>query len=585
MLERRLARSEAARAQAETLLEDKSRVLAIANEELQARKADLQRNLERRTRQLLDAQRVAGFATLTYDVRARRLELSPQVHEMFGVDPARPETGFRDLLRRVVPQDRRRAIEWVMRDLLRPAPRPEHDGFRIEVRCFSGRKRSAFRWVKVQAQQERDARGRLAMIAITVQDITRQVLADEEAERLRARDAKRLKDLERLNAKLTHAREAAERASQAKSRFLAMMSHDIRTPLNGVIGMLAVMDETGLHDEQRQAVRLARASGEQLRVLVDDIIDLARAEAGKLELSVTPVAIRTLLEDGASFWRFLARQKGLALDFDADAAVPAWVEADPARLRQLVDNLLSNAIKYSERGAIRLAVTANDGALSIAVTDQGIGIPKARVGLLFRDFTQLHLAGNAAGGAGLGLAICRRIVEVMGGEIGYEPAAGGGSRFWIRLPLRAVEAPEKLPTDEVPPLTIDGARRPRVLVAEDVATNRIVAARHLDRLGCDAVLVENGRLAMEAMRSERFDLVLMDVAMPVMDGPSATSAIRALGDDSALTPIVALTAYARPEELAPMMAAGANGSAAKPIRLADLRAVMASALERPRRHA
>ena len=575
--ERRLARSEKARAAAEALLERKSRILAFANEELNARKVDLLADLERRTRQLLEAQRVAGFGTVIWDVRARRLEVSPQVYVLFGARQAGNFIGHRELIRCVRVEDRQMVIDWLYREL-NGNQRPDRDHF-VEFRTRGGRTGQDSRWLRAMAQIELDETGRPTLIFGTIQDVTRQTQAAADAAVLREREQRQLADLRRLNVELTHARENAERANAAKSRFLAMMSHDIRTPLNGVIGMLDLMDEDTLTGAQRRTLSLARSSGQQLRVLLDDIIDLARAEAGKLQLNPGPTDLPGLLNEGASFWRRGAEEKRLALDSLLDLSLPKWVQVDRVRLRQLIDNLLSNAIKYTAGGSVTLSARwIGADRLRVEVRDTGIGVPPDRRTDLFEEFGQLQLLGSEPGGAGLGLAICRRIIEVMNGEIGVVDASPG-SCFWFEIPCVAIVAPDKVAKASQPRLVRGDGTSPRVLVAEDIETNRIVAEGHLRRLGCEVVLVNDGADAVDAVAAGDFDVVLMDMAMPRMDGPTATRAIRRLPGPAGKTPVVALTAYARPEELAPMIDAGAIASATKPIVPQDLYRVLREALD------
>ncbi|MDZ3830806.1 MAG: ATP-binding protein [Sphingopyxis sp.] len=593
LLERRLARSEAARAAAENLLEQKSRILAAANAELEARKQDLSASLERRTRQLLDAQRVAGFGTMIWDIRGHRMELSPNLRLLCGLDADRDIHSFRPLVRRVVAADRSKLLRWI-RDRLfaslscrtcaadQRVDACQSPDLRIKIRCRSGDGGPDIVWLSVMAQLEYDARCRASLLFVTVQDVTRQMAARADAEASQRREQRRLKELEQLNAQLSVARENAESANAAKSRFLAMMSHDIRTPLNGIIGLLDLLEEDGLRPGQRRALDLVRSSGEQLRVLLNDIIDLARAEAGRLKLDPAPCQPAVVLEERGSFWRHLADQKDLELRVELSPRIPGWIAIDAVRLRQLVDNLLSNAVKYTRAGSILFAVDYIDNArLRVEVSDTGIGIPEGRMAELFEDFGQLHLHGAEPGGAGLGLAICRRIIDVMGGRIGVTPVARGAA-FWFEIPCTPISGPPRV----VGPATVTLAGRDgrplRVLVAEDLATNRIVVQGHLRRLGCDVTLVPDGLQAVQAVAKGGFDLVLMDMAMPVMDGTEATRCIRALSGGSARVPIIALTAFARAEELAPIFAAGANGHAAKPIVADELRAVMAEVLDASR---
>lgn len=585
LLERRLARSERARAEAEALLEEKSRTLAAANQELEARKEDLLASLELKTRQLLDAQRVAGFGTLIWDADARRLEVSDQIKILFSLPVSMEIDSHIPLLKRVHREDRAIAASWLYRNLqdnalARQALTIEQRQCLLRVPVESAGKIKP-RWLLCMADIEIGDPSRPRYIFGTVQDVTAETLAAQEAAELHEREAQRLADLEVLNTELTEARKNADMANSAKSRFLAMMSHDIRTPLNGVIGMLALLDDEELPDEHRQTLNVARASGQQLRVLLDDIIDLARAEAGKLQLNIRATEIRKLLADSVSFWRHLAHQKQLTVDLNASADLPAWMLADPVRLRQLIDNLLSNAIKYTNTGGIRLdAGYENSGHMRIAVVDTGIGIPPLRRNELFQDFGQLQLLGSEPGGAGLGLAICHRIIDVMQGRIGVESnISGQGSCFWFEVAVTPIAAPEVISVSTIQPLVNPDGNPVRVLVAEDIETNRIVVEGHLRKMSCEVTLVENGEEAVDAVAYGDFDLVLLDMAMPVMSGPEATAAIRAMQGHKAQIPIVALTAFARPEELAPMVDAGANACASKPIVGEDLYAVLRSVLD------
>lgn len=582
LLERRLSRSERARAEAETLLEQKSRVLAQANEELQARRDDLLASLELTSRQLLDAQRVAGFGTLIWDVAAQKLDVSDQIKLLFGIPATKRVDSHRALLKKVYQEDRISAAAWLYRNLHGRALQGKATLGDDRICLFRVRNDNgdrAFHWLLGMAEIQVNQSGTPQFIFGTVQDVTIQTEAAAEAAELREREAQRLADLEKINQQLIDAREAADRANSAKTRFLAMMSHDIRTPLNGVIGMLALLEDETLPPKQQQTLNLARASGQQLRVLLDDIIDLARAEAGKLQLNPMHTDLTKLLGDGVAFWRYLATNKNLTLDPVIDPNLPKWVSVDPVRLRQLIDNLLSNAIKYTVKGGISLrADYVNGDRLRVEVVDTGIGVPTNRREELFKDFGQLQMLGSEPGGAGLGLAICRRIIEVMNGTIGVE-GRFPGSCFWFEIPCRQVSAPLTFSSSAIRPLTGESSRPLRVLVAEDIETNRIVVEGHLRKMSCDVTLVENGKKAVDALASGDFDLVILDMAMPVMDGAEATAVIRAMPGPKGLIPIVALTAYARAEELAPIMDAGANASASKPIIGEDLYRVIKSLLD------
>ena len=609
LLTRRLARAERSRAEAEALLEDKSRVLANANLELRANREELRSQLDQRTRQLLDAQQVAGFGTIVWDIERRMGELSAHAQTLLGMpgvdafDSLSIFDGLTD------PEDRQSLRDYATHMIKRavavrahgqrpPACPKGHadnqscsacpdrddceDMFEVRINPGGGVRRT----LRLRAQVHIPADLGKVLVFLTIQDVTAELAAAREAEELRQRDQQRLAELESLTHDLEQARLAAEQANAAKSRFLAMMSHDIRTPMNGVIGMLQLFDDAGLSDDQRRTIGHVRASSEQLRILLDDIIDLERAEAGKLILNPQPLNLAEFLRDAVGFWQKVAAEKGLDMTLERGVFLPGqrlveWVSADRYRLRQLVDNMLSNAIKYTRAGTIRIRMgMIRAGIARYEVIDTGIGIPEARRRELFQDFGQLRLDGVGEAGAGLGLAICRRIVELMGGEIGVDGNPDGpGSRFWVELPIAEIPPPQQKSVPGTLLLACAGGRRPRILVAEDVETNRIVARGLLGRLGCDVELVNDGAAAVQRAASGGIDLVLMDVSMPVMGGIEATRQIRALPGPESAVPILALSAYSRPEDLEPMLTAGARGHVGKPIRIEELHGAMARILQ------
>ena len=609
LLRRRLARSEAARAEAEALLEVKSRVLAQANEQLKANREHLRIELGQRTRQLLEAQRVAGFGTMIWDAEAFKGELSPHcqallgLHGLTAIDGVMSMDGSHPMLDRVVPEERWKVFEFSKRlttralELKRSGVAGHKDTSHqvcttedcqtcahmadcdrmLEFRIIGLSDGEPNRMIRALAETSFDEDLGRALVFITVQDITREIEAANEADALRQRDQRRMRELEQLAVELRAAREVAERANAAKTRFLAMMSHDIRTPMNGVIGMLELFDDAGLSESQHEMLQLMRSSGDQLRMLLDDIIDLEQAESGKLTLAAFPLEVGTFLGTSIGFWARAARNKGLTLQleraaFGYDRPLVEWIVADRYRLRQIVDNLVSNAVKYTKRGGIVVRVgPVAENRFRFEVIDTGIGIPPERRAEIFVDFGQLHTVDVQAGGSGLGLAICRRIVDLMGGTIGVEAGPGGiGSCFWVELPFVEVDGPTAAKQKEEKRLRRFDGGRLRVLVAEDVETNRIVARGMLGKLGCDVELVTNGEEADEAVRNGQFDVVLMDMSMPVLDGPQATRRIKAIPGAVSRTPIIALTAYSGRAELAPMMTAGAIGVVKKPIVLEEL---------------
>ena len=379
--------------------------------------------------------------------------------------------------------------------------------------------------------------------------------------------------LEDLAEHLRQARREAESASEAKSVFLANMSHEIRTPFHGLLGMLALLRDTGLSAQQIGYLRTATESADHLLAILNDILDMSQLETGRMLLSPAPVELRALLRDVDGLMRPQAAAKSLALQVAADPALPERVLCDGRRVKQVLFNLLSNAIKFSDRGTVSLDVRAGDAGatpeLVFTVGDEGVGIDEATMATLFRRFVQGD--GSRArrhGGTGLGLEISRNLARLMGGDITVHSRPGVGSRFTFTLPLRVVAAPQPAdaPAGEAPS---PPSRRLRVLVAEDHPVNRDYIAALLERLGHDAVFAVNGIQAVEAMGAAAdapFDIVLMDLHMPEMDGIEATRAIRALPDAAAATvPIVALTADAFAETRDRCLVAGMNDFLTKPV--------------------
>ncbi len=414
--------------------------------------------------------------------------------------------------------------------------------------------------------------------------------------------------LEDLTHELREAHFRAEAANRGKSQFLANMSHELRTPFNGMLGMMSLLESTPLTTAQTDYIKTAKGSANHLLTLLNDILDVSALESGKMTLNPEPVQLPALLNEVNALMHPLAVEKQLKFSIVVQAELPAWVLADATRLKQILFNLVNNALKFTDHGGVTLTIVSRprtDGntGLAFLVEDTGIGMDDHVLSRLFQRFYQVD--GGLArkfGGTGLGLEISQTLARMMGGAIEVESTLGKGSVFTLHLPFTTCPAPPaaaapvniqsftkpapvaapadasaseaSAPATDVPP----PLNALRVLVAEDHPVNRKFVGILLDKMGCKATFCENGQLAVEAAEREMFDLVLMDVHMPIMDGLTATRTIRAMAGPIAQVPIIVLTADVMNDAKEQALAAGVNDFVTKPVQIGQLQAAMQKCL-------
>ena len=413
------------------------------------------------------------------------------------------------------------------------------------------------RWIWLEANPTlvKDEAGAPSEFVDVVRDVTTRKLFEQEA---------------------ATAREQAQKALSIQSQFLATMSHELRTPLNSIVGFSEiVLDRMDLPSEVRRQVGLIQTASDALLAVVNDVLDFAKLEEGKLDLAPTPFAVKKLVEDSVAIVRASAAAKQLLVEIEIDPEIPPVLSGDDHRLRQVLLNLLNNAIKFTPKGSVKLSVTqlksAESGArwLRFSVTDTGIGIPENRLDRLFQRFSQVdNSTSREFGGSGLGLAISKRLIDAMDGTIGVDSRVGEGSTFWfaIRLPVS-----ETMQVVEKPRLeTVQRRSSIRLLLAEDIDVNREIACATLESMGVHVDAVVDGADAVLMAEANDYDIVLMDIQMPGMDGITAARQIRSMPEPKGSVPIIAMTANVLPTQIESFFTAGMNGHIGKPFKRSEL---------------
>jgi PAS domain S-box-containing protein len=557
-------------------------VQGIARDVTRRKRAE--EELKKREAQLAESQRIAQIGSWELDVATNRLSWSDEEFRRFGFEPGEVTPSFETYAGMVHPDDRE--------EFLRHAERTFRDSqeFAIENRIV--RKDGEVRVILAHGRPATDEAGRVVRITGTTQDIT---------------------ERKRIERELEEARDAALESARLKSEFLANMSHEIRTPMNGVIGMTGLLLDTPLSPEQREFAETIRSCGEALLTIINDVLDLSKIEAGKLHFETLDFDLASAVGSAVELLAERAHGKGLKLDAHVEAGVPTALRGDPGRLRQVLTNLVGNAIKFTSAGEVTVragldAETEEVARLRFSVSDTGIGISESAQRKLFQPFTQADGSTTRKyGGTGLGLSISKQLVGLMGGEVGVTSEPGRGSTFWFtarfekqRRATAASAAPQTLAgahgsqKDETRAASVEtnanlremsaGSKdvransTKRILLAEDNAVNRRVAARQLQKLGYHSDAVVNGREAVEALARGPYDLVLMDCQMPEMDGYEATAEIRRRESGARRTPIVAMTANALEGDRERCLAAGMDEYVSKPVKPEELARVLSRLL-------
>ena len=512
------------------------RILFTANIRDISERRKVEQEREQNRKLLASAQRIAELGSWRWDPKLNRLIFSDEAKRILGLGPDGTWQTLSQYFHLVPSYDRKR-----LAGLLREAMSEENITFEVEHRIR--RSDGAVRIVYGRAEGGLADDQETQLIG-TLQDIT---------------------DIRETQADLEKAKEDAEAANRAKSEFLAAMSHEIRTPLNGVLGMLTLLSDTSLTDEQQRLLKTAYRSGNNLLTLISDILDISKIEAGQVEQEFVDFDPLAVAQEAVELVEALAIKKSIATVIDVEAEVRP-VRSDQAQIRQILTNLVSNAAKFTQHGSIIIRIKQAEDRLKYEVEDTGIGVAKEDQSLLFEKFRQVDPSKRRKfGGTGLGLSICKELVEHLGGEIGVRSEADIGSTFWFEIPVSPAEAPNDLSTTSEQEDTSHIGIDSRILLAEDSHTNALVASSYLRSAGAKVDIAANGHEVVAAVLSSEYDIIIMDVAMPDMDGIEATQKVRSMSGWRQSVPILALTANASRDDRARCIAAGMDDFLTKPL--------------------